>query len=231
MKPIAIHDTLGHQTASICRFESGTFPDDGGPRKGRLFAIEVWRNFLGRTCVLTYVYEINTNLYPNRIIYQFRCDIHMRGDTRGLYDPYVMYVICFQCWTRGHPKPQKQSVSFLPNWLEGLHLEMTFADVCLQLLGYIVFFNVRTRNCPTQGLFQGKPVDFLSVPWPPKRHWKKKKCQFNQSFVILLGISSIEYWGQCTYFIVPGLRSGLYRIETLDKPAPRKQYGFHFFFK
>ena len=50
-------------------------------------------------------------------------------------------------------------------------------------------------------------------------------------FTILLGIFSIEYWGQCTYFIVPGLRSGLYRIETLDKPAPRKQYGFHFFFK
>ena len=51
------------------------------------------------------------------------------------------------------------------------------------------------------------------------------------TYIILLGIFSIEYWGQCTYFIVPGLRSGLYRIETLDKPAPRKQYGFHVFFK
>lgn len=186
MKPIANHDTFGHQTASICRFESGSFPDDGGPRKGRLFAIEVWRNFLGRTCVLTYVYEINTNLYPNRLIYQFRCDIHMRGDTYGLYDPYVMYGICFQCWTRGHPKPQKQSVSFLPIGWKGCtwkwHLLMCASNYLVRLCFSMWEVDIVILT-PTQGLFQGKPVDFLSVPWPPKRHWKKQKCQFNQSFV------------------------------------------------
>ena len=49
--------------------------------------------------------------------------------------------------------------------------------------------------------------------------------------IIPLGIFSTELCAQCTYSVVLDLRWFLYRIETLDKPAPRKQYGFHFFFQ